>query len=434
MKHIPLKAVRAALFSVLALTLALQAQNLKPVPQEEIEKLKAVIPEKLPAKAKANKILVFWRCEGYVHGKAIEYGLESFRQLAAKHPPYKIDFSREYADLSSANLKKYDTLVLMNTTRLNTKENFDLEYDLINFVKSGKGLTVIHAGADNFYEAEAAAEMVGGRFWGHPWTAGGTWSFTVEEPDHPINSGFSKPTFKWGDEIYQQQSPFYNRAKLRVLVSLDMNDDATKNAKGQKRTDNDNPVSWIRPYGKGRVFYTSFAHDQRAWLDKEILTHMIAGMQYTLGDLKADDTPAGLSPKEINMVKGADEIGLFKAFALLQDALRNTNNEKIHEANLAKVLPLLADKSTTPQGKQAVLRALVSCGIQPDADIVAPALKEKETRNWAITLLAGIDTRAADKILSQELTNARGADQVNLINAMAIRKKQRSNHSPDEKQ
>lgn len=426
MKKTTLKAVTTAILSVLTLTvgLTLRAQNLNPVPQKDIAKIKALIPDELPATVKNRSILVFWRCEGYVHGKAIEYGIESFKQLAAKHPAYTINFSKEYADLSAESLKKYDTLVLMNTTHLKTKDpaNKQLEYDLINFVKSGKGLTVIHAGADNFYAAEAAAEMVGGLFWGHPWGAGGTWAFKVEEPEHPINQCFSAATFKWSDEIYQQKSPFYNRAKLRVLVSLDMSDAATNAAKGQRRDDRDNPVSWIRPYGKGRVFYTSFAHDQRAFLDKAILTHIIAGTQYTLGDLKADDSPAGLTEQDIASIGSADEVESHKSFALLQDTLRNTHNTKVHRVNLSKVLALLSDSSATPQGKQVVLRALISCGIQPDADALAPVLRLKECRERAITILTGIDSRAADKILKQELSIAKGADLVTLINAMVIRK------------
>ena len=99
--------------------------------------------------------------------------------------------------------------------------------------------------------------------------------------------------FKAGDEIYQQKSPFYDRSKLHVLVSLDFSDAATakSNVEKQKRTDKDYAVSWIRSFGEGRVFYTSFAHDKRAFMDKARLTHILDGLQYTLGDLKADDKP-----------------------------------------------------------------------------------------------------------------------------------------------
>jgi type 1 glutamine amidotransferase len=96
---------------------------------------------------------------------------------------------------------------------------------------------------------------------------------------------------KHGDEIYQQKSPPYDRSKVRVLVSLDLSDAKTAKAKGQKRADKDFAVSWIRPYGAGRVFYTSFAHDRRAYLNKATLWHILDGLQYTLGDLKAEDTP-----------------------------------------------------------------------------------------------------------------------------------------------
>jgi len=70
-------------------------------------------------------------------------------------------------------------------------------------------------------------------------------------------------------------------------------DAATAAAKGQKRADNDYAVSWVRPYGKGRVFYTSFAHDKRTYLDRARLWHILDGLQYALGDLQADDQPSG---------------------------------------------------------------------------------------------------------------------------------------------
>ncbi len=424
MNKTPFNAVHTALTAVLTLSLGmtLTAQELKPVAQEEIAKIKSIIPDKLTAAPKNRRILVFWRCEGFVHGSAIEYSLEAFKLTAEKHPSYKLDYSREYADLSKANLEKYDALILNNTTQMNTKENFALEYDLIDFVKSGKGLAVIHAGADNFYQAEAAAEMVGGRFWGHPWGGGGTWAFKLDEPGHPINSSFPQPAFKWGDEIYQQESPFYNRSKLRVLVSLDLSDPETAAAGGQKRADKDYAVSWIRPYGKGRVFYTSFAHDQRTFLDRAVFGHILNGIQYAVGDLKVNDAPQGLSEKEISFVKGADAVSTHQAFAMLQDVLRNTHHEGVNQANLAKLEAVLADKSASPFAKQAILRTLLSCGIQPEAAVVVPALNDKDSRDWAVTTLAGMDSKAAAKALTSALASPDADFRVTVINALVIQK------------
>ena len=262
------------------------------VTADDAVKLEALVGTALRAKpVKARKVLVFSKCEGFVHGDGIVYGIKAL-ELAAKTGAFQADFATDYAVLNDkANLFTYDAVVLNNTTRLKTKENPALVPNLIEFVKSGRGLCVIHAGADNFYDAPEAAEMVGGQFDGHPWGGGGTWAFKLDEPGHPLNQAFGGQSFKAGDEIYQQKSPFYDRSKLRVLVSLDLSDEKTGAAKGQKRADKDYAVSWVRPYGDGRVFYTSFAHDKRSYLDKARLTHILDGLQYTLGDLKVDDKP-----------------------------------------------------------------------------------------------------------------------------------------------
>jgi hypothetical protein len=56
------------------------------------------------------------------------------------------------------------------------------------------------------------------------------------------------------------------------------------------REDKDNAVSWIREYGKGRVFYCSLGHNAAVFRNKAVLGHWLAGIQYVLGDLDADAT------------------------------------------------------------------------------------------------------------------------------------------------
>jgi type 1 glutamine amidotransferase len=51
-------------------------------------------------------------------------------------------------------------------------------------------------------------------------------------------------------------------------------------------------VSWIKRDGQGRVFYMSIGHDERQYAIKPVMEHLLAGMQYALGDLKADDSPS----------------------------------------------------------------------------------------------------------------------------------------------
>ena len=244
-----------------------------------------------------KKVLVFSRIEGFNH-KASVAACKEMMAVEAEKGAFAVDFSDDYAALEISNLVKYAALVLNNTTHLKTKDHPSVAPSICSYVRWGGGLCVIHAGADNFYDAPDCAHLVGGRFDGHPWGAGGTWAFKVEDRDSPITApfkGFVDGKFTRGDEIYQQASPFYDRAKLHILISLDLSDPVTAERKGQKRADKDFAVSWIRRYGNGRVFYTSFAHDRRAWDAEDTRAHIFAGLAYAMGTLKADDAPSAVA-------------------------------------------------------------------------------------------------------------------------------------------
>src|SRR5690606_10399621 len=118
----------------------------------------------------------------------------------------------------------YDAVVLNNTTQLKLPDAG--KQALLEFVRKGKGLVGIHAATDSFYDWPEGAAMLGGLFDGHPWGAGGTWAFKLDEPAHPLNAAWVGKGFKLQDEIYQFKSP-YTRADRRVLVSLDLSDAAT---------------------------------------------------------------------------------------------------------------------------------------------------------------------------------------------------------------
>jgi hypothetical protein len=56
--------------------------------------------------------------------------------------------------------------------------------------------------------------------------------------------------------------------------------------------DKDFPMSWIRSYEKGRVFCSAIGHGPPIFWNSALLEHFLAGIQYALGDLKADDSPS----------------------------------------------------------------------------------------------------------------------------------------------
>jgi type 1 glutamine amidotransferase len=51
-----------------------------------------------------------------------------------------------------------------------------------------------------------------------------------------------------------------------------------------KRPDKDYAISWVRTYGKGRVFYTTLGHADSTYTNPLFLQHLLAGVQYAAGD------------------------------------------------------------------------------------------------------------------------------------------------------
>ena len=40
------------------------------------------------------------------------------------------------------------------------------------------------------------------------------------------------------------------------------------------------PVSWVKDYGEGRVFYTNLGHNEGTWTNPKFLEHVTGGMKW----------------------------------------------------------------------------------------------------------------------------------------------------------
>ncbi len=58
------------------------------------------------------------------------------------------------------------------------------------------------------------------------------------------------------------------------------------------------PVSWLREFQGGRVFYTNLGHREDTYTKTNVVRHYLDGIQYALGDLKADATPTAKAGKK----------------------------------------------------------------------------------------------------------------------------------------
>ena len=124
--------------------------------------------------------------------------------------------------------------------------------------------------------------------------AGSTITIRIEDPDHPVNAAFAGQSFEICDEVFQFRHG-YSRDKLRILLAIDPDrTDMGPNRRilPERRKDKDLAMSWVRGYGQGRVFYTSFGHNKEIFWNGPILRHIFDGIQFALGDLAASTTPS----------------------------------------------------------------------------------------------------------------------------------------------
>ena len=98
--------------------------------------------------------------------------------------------------------------------------------------------------------------------------------------------------FQIQEEIYQFREEPYSRERLRILLHLDRERSDPVDADKIMRTDDDFAVAWVRKAGKGKVFYTSIGHNNHIYSNPLMLKHYLAGIQFAMGDLKADTTPS----------------------------------------------------------------------------------------------------------------------------------------------
>lgn len=273
-----------------------KAERFKLITDQHRDSIVAAVPKKAAVKPKqARRVLMFYRCEGFIHN-SIPYANLAIQETAKATKAFEVDLADTYDVFTAANLKKYDCILLNNTTHMKfpTEEH---EKAFLDFVSSGKGLAGFHAASDNFGAHPACCALVGGQFNGHPWGGGGNWAFKLDDPSHVLNKAFEGNGFWHTDEIYQYKPESYQGPEvLRLLVSLDMTkDEVSGRIKDGPR---EVPVSWIRKAGKGRVFYTNFGHREDTFWNPVVLRHMCDGIQYALGDLAADDVPTADSEQQ----------------------------------------------------------------------------------------------------------------------------------------
>ena len=434
-----LSAALLGLWCLSLLTITAQAQSpakLRDLTAEEIQKIENAMPTKPTVQpAKPRKILVFWKCEGFFH-TSIPVVNEALKIMGQKTGAFEVTVcTDDYSVFTPEKLAQFDAVCLNNTTHLkfNPKETPERCSALMDFVKSGKGIIGVHAATDNFYDWPEGQEMMGGKFTGHPWGGGGTWAVKIDEPDHPLTAVFKGKGFKINDEIYRTDPPLYSREKQLVLMSLDMSDPTTRNVNGFKPTDADTGISWIKTWGKGRLFYCSLGHNNHIFWNPALLQYYLGGIQFALGDYKVDTTPKPIvsSGKGSQMAELQELLVKVKTYdwgqsrlALTEvtDIIKKAYGNKAELAEIEKALMGVLDSDATRAGKQFVCRQLSIIGTAQSVPTLAKMLTGDETSDMARYALERIPDPSVDEALRGSLRQARGNARIGIINSLGQRR------------
>lgn len=271
---------------------------------DERASILTALPANAPAApAKQRRLLVtsFNYRNGTIQNghPSIEHGNFAIEQMGSRTGAWTAFFADDPAIFASEHLSLFDAICFNNTGGVLT-ENKELQGNIVRFVREGGGLVGIHAAAATFchyprydYFPEFGALLGGFENGGHPWGPEETIVLTPEDADSPINAAFGGRDFEIQDEVFQMKE-HYSRARLRVLLRI--NERTTdfspeRRILPERREDKDIAISWIRSEEAGRVFYTSLGHNSHIFWNAPVLAHMMAGIQYALGDLEADASP-----------------------------------------------------------------------------------------------------------------------------------------------
>jgi len=231
---------------------------------------------------------------------SIPYGNHAIARMGQTTGAYETVISNNIEMFRPERIREFDAICFNNTVGV-LFDDPQLRQSLLDFVRKGGGFVGTHAAAATFVQYPvydqwpAFGEMLGAyEDGGHPWGPDETITIKIDDPDHPVNAAFGGQGFEIQDEVFQFRHG-YSRDKLHILLAIDPDKTdmgPTRRILPERRKDKDLALSWVRAYGQGRVFYTSFGHNKQIFWNGPILKHILVGIQFALGDLEGSTTPS----------------------------------------------------------------------------------------------------------------------------------------------
>ncbi|MCC9166986.1 ThuA domain-containing protein [Pontibacter harenae] len=203
---------------------------------------------------KENRILIFTG-----NGSDEQTTAEGVKALAtyAKESSIKFDTTSNANYFTEDSLKQYGAIVFLNTSQdvLDTRQQNEFE----RYVQAGGGFVGVHAAASSQYQWPWYNQMLGAK----PAKEASKERTPIQQKLQTIINGNVTDTWSQTDVII----PFEAHASnIEVMATNE-----------QKQ-----PVSWMREYDGGRMFYTSAGGTTESYQNKAFMAHLMGGVKYAL--------------------------------------------------------------------------------------------------------------------------------------------------------
>jgi uncharacterized protein len=185
---------------------------------------------------------------------------------------FAIDWEEDLNVITRERLDDYDCVMMYANQAQHAVVPPAFFAALKDFVHDGGGFVALHCTSGCFMQSQEWLEFVGARFVSH---GSGVFCQEVVDHEHELMDGWAN--FESWDETYVQK----HFPADRVVLS--------------KR--DEEPWSWVRKAGKGRIYYNASGHDQRAWLQPGFLDLLKRAMDWTAGDAAAAARRAVAAPE-----------------------------------------------------------------------------------------------------------------------------------------
>lgn len=275
--------------------------------EEVLRKIRAAIPAKpFGVPRRPRKLLVIESLHGMSHD-TVPHANVMIEEMGRITGAWTTEFNNDLDNLKYPKVKEYDAIFL-NSIVGEFAPDLAVREGLVRFVREGGGIGGVHGTPWASRNWDEFGLIFGAKSAPHRIEQG---VMRVYDAASPIMKPFGGKPLNFREEYYRFEHQGSNRLRwedVRVLMTVDLDDPKIEPRpwNGYKRPDNVYPVSWIRRYGQGRMFYSSLGHMPETFWTPEIVGHFLAGVQFMLGDLDADATsnprqtstaaPAGPAP------------------------------------------------------------------------------------------------------------------------------------------